>query len=570
MSIHFEKVRYKNILSTGDSWTEIPLDNNKSTLIVGENGAGKSTMLDAICFALYGKPFRRINKPQLVNSINQKGLMVELEFKVGASRYVVKRGIKPNIFEIWRDGEILNQDAAARDYQAYLEQNILKLNFKSFGQVVVLGSSTFVPFMQLPAASRREVIEDLLDIQIFTVMNTLLKERIIANKESVTDIKYKIDILESKIESAKDHNESIRKIKETEVSRIKERVKEQLDIIQSEEQLIDDVSVKMDDLIASISDKQAERKRLDDLDKIDSKLDTKFRQISKEVKFYENHDNCPTCKQGIEHEFKEQTTLSHMDKIREIEDARRQIAERREKHTSRLSCISDIEDEISKLHLNISEHRANVKFAKNTLKGIKKELEDAEQEVETIDTSTINKLEQDLKDHHSTQQSLFDDRETLSVVASMLKDGGIKTRIIKQYVPIMNKLINKYLAAMDFFVQFELDENFNETIKSRFRDVFSYASFSEGEKLRIDLALLFTWRAVSKLRNSVSTNLLIMDEIMDSSLDNAGTEEFLKIINELTADSNIFIISHKGDQLYDKFDNVVRFEKVKNFSRMAS
>lgn len=570
MSIHFETVRYKNILSTGDAWTEVRLDSNKSTLIVGENGAGKSTMLDAICFALYGKPFRKINKPQLVNSINQKGMVVELNFRVGAASYIVKRGIKPAIFEIWKNGDLLNQDAAARDYQAYLEQNILKLNFKSFGQVVVLGSSTFVPFMQLPAASRREVIEDLLDIQIFTTMNTLLKERVTSNKENITDIKYKIDILDNKIESAKDHNESIRKIKQTEVKRIKERVKEQLAIIEAEESSIETVSVTMDDLVTSIADKSSEQKKLDDLDKIDSKLESRFKQITKEVKFYENHDNCPTCKQGIEHEFKEQTTLSHMDKVKEIEGAREQIAERRHKHTGRLSSISDIEDEISQHHLKVSEHRANVRFAKNTLKGIKKELDDAEQEVEAIDTSTISNLEQDLKAYHSTQETLFDDRETLSVVASMLKDGGIKTRIIKQYVPIMNKLINKYLAAMDFFVQFELDESFNETIKSRFRDVFSYASFSEGEKLRIDLALLFTWRAVSKLRNSVSTNLLIMDEIMDSSLDDAGTEEFLKIINELTADSNIFIISHKGDQLHDKFDHTIRFEKVKNFSRMAA
>lgn len=568
--IHFESIKFKNILSTGDAWTEIQLDNHKSTLIVGENGAGKSTMLDAICFALYGKPFRKINKPQLINSINQKALVVELDFRVGSSRYTVKRGIKPAIFEIWKNGEMINQDAAARDYQAYLEQNILKLNFKSFGQVVVLGSSTFVPFMQLPAAARREVIEDLLDIQIFTTMNTLLKERVSTNKESITDIKYKIDILESKIESAKDHNESIRKIKETEVTRIKERVKEQLAIIETEDKAIETVSAQVDELIASIYDKASEKRKLDDLDNIDSKLESKFKQIAKEVKFYENHDNCPTCKQGIEHDFKEQTTLSHSNKIKEIEDARTQISERREKHSNRLAVISDIEDEISQLHLKISEHRANVKFAKNALKGIKKELDDAQQEVETIDTSTIKNLEQELKDRHQQQTELFDDRETLSVVASMLKDGGIKTRIIKQYVPIMNKLINKYLAAMDFFVQFELDENFNETIKSRFRDVFSYASFSEGEKLRIDLSLLFTWRAVSKLRNSVSTNLLIMDEIMDSSLDNAGTEEFLKIINELTADSNIFIISHKGDQLYDKFENVLKFKKVKNFSMMET
>lgn len=568
--IQFEKLEYKNILSTGNAWTQIDLTSNKSTLIVGENGAGKSTMLDAICFALYGKPFRKINKPQLMNSINQKDLQVKVTFATGGNHYVIRRGMKPNIFEIWRNGELLNQDAAARDYQAYLEDNILKLNFKSFGQVVVLGSSTFVPFMQLPAKARRDVIEDLLDIQIFTTMNTLLKEKVTNNKDNVTEIKYQIDLLKNNIESAKSHNESIRKMKQTEVARIKDRVKEQLGIVESEEGNIETVSTQLDDLIAQITDKSSEKKKLEELNKIDDKLDIKMRQIVKEVKFYENHDNCPTCKQGIEHAFKEKTTSSHLEKVKEIESAKQQIIERKSNHTNRLSVISDIEDEISALNLKISEHRANVKFAKNTLKGIRTELENAEKEVEKIDTSTIKNLEGQLNDHHATQTKLFDERETLSIVGSMLKDGGIKTRIIKQYIPIMNKLINKYLAAMDFFVQFELDENFNETIKSRFRDEFSYASFSEGEKLRIDLALLFTWRAVAKLRNSVSTNLLIMDEIMDSSLDNAGTEEFLKIINELTADSNIFIISHKGDQLYDKFDNVIRFEKVKNFSRMVT
>jgi len=568
--IHFDKLSYKNILSTGNAWTEIDLAANKSTLIVGENGAGKSTMLDAICFALYGKPFRKINKPQLMNSINQKDLKVKVEFTTSGHKYIVLRGMKPAIFEIWRDGELLNQDAAARDYQAYLEENILKLNFKSFGQVVVLGSSTFVPFMQLPAKSRRDVIEDLLDIQIFTVMNTLLKEKISANKDNVAEIKYQIDLLKNKIESAKNHNESIRKIKETEVSRIKDRVKEQLTIIEAEEKNIESVSSVMDNLTAQIGDKASEKKKLEELGKIDDKLDTKMRQIMKEVKFYENHDNCPTCKQGIEHTFKEDTKSSHLEKVKEIELAKEQIVERKSKHINRLNVVSDIADEISAHHLRYSEHRANVKFAKNTLSSIRTELEDAQKEFESIDTSTINNLESDLKSYHANQTELFDSRETLSLVSSMLKDGGIKTRIIKQYIPIMNKLINKYLAAMDFFVQFELDESFNETIKSRFRDEFSYASFSEGEKLRIDLALLFTWRAVAKLRNSVSTNLLIMDEIMDSSLDNTGTEEFLKIINELTADSNIFIISHKGDQLYDKFDNVIRFEKVKNFSRMAT
>ena len=567
--IEFEYVRYKNILSTGNTWTTINLNANKSTLIIGDNGAGKSTMLDAISFGLYGKAFRKISKPQLLNSINQKGLEVELAFTIGKTTYLIKRGIKPNIFEIWKNGELLNQDAAARDYQAYLEQNILKMNFKSFGQIVVLGSSTFVPFMQLPAQHRREVIEDLLDIQIFSTMNNLLKDKVTNNKTEFQENKYQIDLIGDRIKSAKEHNESIRKLKTGEVARIKDKVKEQLDFISNENTSIERINESIDTLMRLTFDKKDVKAKLDNLIDLDRKLDTKMSQLNKEVQFYSNHDNCPTCKQGIEHEFKHETLESHGQKTQEIKDAKASINEKRIVVEQRLAEISDIEDELSAMNTTASNHRANIKLSKSILANFKKELEDAEKEVEAVDTSKISELETELSDHHDRQTQLSSDRETLSIVGSMLKDGGIKTRIIKQYVPVMNKLINKYLSAMDFFVQFELDEAFNETIKSRFRDVFSYGSFSEGEKLRIDLALLFTWRAVSKLRNSVSTNLLIMDEIMDSSLDNAGTEEFLKIINELTSDSNVFIISHKGDQLYDKFDHTIRFQKHKNFSRMV-
>lgn len=568
--ITFERIRYKNILSTGNAWTEILLNKSKSTLIVGDNGAGKSTMLDALTFALYGKPFRKINKNQLLNSINSKGLEVEAHFSISGAKYVIKRGIKPNIFEIWKNGNLLNQDAAARDYQAYLEESILKLNYKSFGQVVVLGSSTFVPFMQLKAAERREVIEDLLDIQIFTVMNTLLKDKITNNKTEITDIKYQIDLLKNKIDSAKKHNESIRKMKEVEVDRLREKLREQIRFIESEQAAIEKLMEEISELANSITDKPEVQKSLQELQEIDRDLSNKYRSLIKEVSFYEQHDNCPTCKQGIEHDFKEATVSSHSSKSREIEDARTKLGHRCLKLETRLAEIDSVQTVINGKHLETSEHRANHKMSMSACKGIKEELVGAEKDVVAIDNNDIDELEEELTTYHTKQGQLFDGKETLSIVASMLKDGGIKTRIIKQYVPVMNKLIGKYLSAMDFFVQFELDENFNETIKSRFRDEFSYASFSEGEKLRIDLALLFTWRAVSKLRNSVSTNLLIMDEIMDSSLDVAGTEEFLKIIEELTSDSNIFIISHKGDQLFDKFHSVIRFEKVKNFSRIAA
>jgi DNA repair exonuclease SbcCD ATPase subunit len=568
--ILFEKVRYKNILSTGNAWTEVFLNRSKSTLIVGDNGAGKSTMLDALTFALYGKPFRKINKSQLLNSVNNKGLEVEAYFTISGNTYFIKRGIKPVIFEVWKNGELLNQDAAARDYQTYLEDTILKLNYKSFGQVVVLGSSTFVPFMQLKAGERREVIEDLLDIQIFTTMNTLLKERVTANKTEITEIKYQIDLLENKITSSKAHNESIRKMKQIEVGKLKEKLREQVEFIEAEQAIVDTLLDEVADTTKGISDKSTVKKKLEELQTLDGELSNRLKSLRKEIAFYEHNDNCPTCKQGIEHDFKTDTVSSNSSKAREIETARKQLGHRSLKVEERLTEISNTEDAINAKNLEVSEHRANRKMALNSCGYIKNDLDETEKEVVAIDSSEIKDQEESLVSYHSKQNQLFDDKEILSVVSSMLKDGGIKTRIIKQYVPVMNKLIGKYLSAMDFFVQFELDENFNETIKSRFRDEFSYASFSEGEKLRIDLALLFTWRAVSKLRNSVSTNLLIMDEIMDSSLDSSGTEEFLKIIEELSSDSNIFIISHKGDQLFDKFHSVIKFEKVKNFSRIAT
>jgi DNA repair exonuclease SbcCD ATPase subunit len=568
--IHFKKLRYKNILSTGNAWTELQLDSHDTTLIVGDNGAGKSTMLDALSFVLYGKPFRKINKPQLLNSINQKDLVVEVEFAVGGKNYLVKRGIKPSIFEIWSNDKLLNQDAAARDYQAFLEDNILKLNYKSFGQVVVLGSSTFVPFMQLPAKSRRDVIEDLLDIQIFTTMNTLLKDRVSTNKENLAEIKYTIDLTKNKIDSAKTHTESIRELKESQIKKIKSKLKEQIGYVEKEETEINKLSDEVDDLLSKITDKEKMEKKFSEINDLMRDLENKKRTLTKNLTFYNNHDNCPTCKQGIEHDFKSSVLSDSNDKIVNIEAAKNQLSNKSEGVEARLSEISGIESSISTISMKISEHRANKKMAMNACKSLQKELVEAERDIETVDDETIKAFENDLRKSMEQQKQLTEEREVLATVGAMLKDGGIKTRIIKQYVPIMNKLINKYLAAMDFFVQFELDESFNETIKSRFRDAFSYSSFSEGEKLRIDLSLLFTWRAVSKLRNSVSTNLLIMDEIMDSSLDNNGTDEFLKIIKDLTGDANVFIISHKGDQIQDKFDRTIRFKKVKNFSSMET
>ena len=566
----FTTVKYKNILSTGNTWTTIELNRNKSTLIVGENGAGKSTILDAISFALYGKAFRKINKPQLMNSINQRDLMVEVNFNSNGSEFAIKRGMKPNLFEIWKNGALLNQDASSRDYQAYLEENILKMNYKSFGQVVVLGSSTFVPFMQLPAFHRREVIEDLLDIQIFSTMNNLLKEKVSANKADITEIKYQIELVKNKIEAAKEHNESIRKLKEDEVDRIKEKMREQIVVIESEEKLSEQLDDKIAAMIMTIEDKTDVKAKLDQFKTLKNDLNSKCSTLQRDLKFYHSHDNCPTCKQGIEHDFKSTTIGEKSTKISEIENAVDHLNVKITKIAERLESISQVESSLHVLSLSRNDHTANVRIGKSTLVGLKRELDEAEKDVAEVDTAKIDSYQEEYRKYSVKQKALHEDKETLGVVASMLKDGGIKTRIIKQYVPIMNKLINKYLAAMDFFVDFQLDEAFNEKILSRFRDEFSYASFSEGEKLRIDLALMFTWRAVSKLRNSVTTNLLIMDEVLDGSLDQAGTDEFLKIINELTADSNVFIISHKGDALYDKFDHVIKFEKKKNFSQIAA
>jgi DNA repair exonuclease SbcCD ATPase subunit len=568
--ITFTQVRYKNILSTGNAWTTIQLNRDKSTLIIGENGAGKSTILDAISFALYGKAFRKINKPQLMNSINQRDLMVEVYFTSNGTEFIIKRGMKPTIFEIWKNGELLNQDASARDYQAYLEESVLKMNYKSFGQVVVLGSSTFVPFMQLPAFHRREVIEDLLDIQIFSTMSNLLKEKVNLNKAALVDVKYQIDIVKNKIESAKEHNESIRRLKEDEVSRIKQKMREQIEFIEGEESRSEELDEEITTLIGTISDKADVKSKFDQFKVLKADLNSKMATLHKDVKFYHAHDNCPTCRQGIEHDFKVSTIGEKSGKISEIENALLVLDGKIQKVSARLDEISEVETKLHRLNLTRAEHTANVRIAKSALVGLKKELDEAEKDAGEIDTTKIATFREELRSYMEEQKSLSEDKETLAVVGSMLKDGGIKTRIIKQYVPIMNKLINKYLAAMEFFVDFQLDENFNEKILSRFRDEFSYASFSEGEKLRIDLALMFTWRAVSRLRNSVTTNLLIMDEVLDGSLDQAGTDEFLKIVNEITADSNVFIISHKGDSLHDKFDHTIKFEKKKNFSQIAA
>jgi DNA repair exonuclease SbcCD ATPase subunit len=569
MHIQFTKIRYKNILSVGNSFIEIHLDRNKTSLISGSNGAGKSVLLEALVYALFAKPFRKINRPQLVNSINGKELLIELFFTIGSDRYLIRRGMKPTIFEIWKNDELLNKDAASRDYQQYLEQNIIKMSFKSFTQIVILGSATYVPFMELPTGQRREIIEDLLDIQVFSTMNNLLKERITENKANITENNYQIDLVNTKLDSAKKHNAEIQKIKLTEVEKIKTKVKENLDHIELEKKQTEDYELKITELSSTITDKAKQKKLYEKVKTLLYDLETKERDYKKEIEFYSKHDNCPTCKQGIDHDFKTEIVEERSSKTNELKEGLLQLQQKKEEVETRLSEISDTEDEIQKFHNKANEHRLKIKMIMNQLSAAKKELEGAEREVEEIDQSKIQDLISELKTKQDEQTALYEKRETLGIVAAMLKDGGIKTSIIRTYIPIINKIINQYLSEFELFVDFNLDETFNETIKSRFRDTFSFASFSEGEKMRINLSIMFTWRAVAKLRNSISTNILVMDEIMDSGSDQAGVDALIEILGRTHTNDNIFVISHR-EMMGDKFENHIRFEKVKNFTQLAA
>jgi len=563
-------VRYKNILSTGNTFTTIEMDESPTTLISGTNGSGKSTLLDAIVFGLYGKPFRKINKPQLVNSINQKGMVVEIEFTVSGHEYFIRRGIKPAVFEIMKNGELIDQDAAKRDYQTYLEQNILGINYKSFNQIVVLGSATYVPFMELPAQARREIIEDLLDIQVFSTMGILAKERLSNNKDAINENSYQVEIVESNIALTEDNNDKIRKIRETEVEKIRDKMTTHINSIEEKNELICKINDDMQELYATIDDKVTVKEKFTEAGRLKQDLETKNKAIEKELRFYHDNDNCPTCKQGIDHDFKNNVVEEKSKRNLEIESGLHDIAEQIKRYQERLDEISKVQDQIQEKSFETSEIKAEIKSSKSALNAFREELLAAEKEVEDVDTSTLKGLQERLSTYQSERKELLDEQTTLNVVSTILKDGGIKSRIIAQYIPVMNKLINKYLAAFDLFVDFQLDENFNEVIKSRFRDTFSYASFSEGEKLRITLSIMLAWRSVAKLRNSVSTNLLILDETLDGALDGVGIENLIETLHGLNSDDNIFVISHRGDQFAEKFASHVKFKKIKNFSEVAA
>ena len=564
--IFFKTLRWKNLLSTGNIFTEIDLAKSNNTLIVGENGAGKSTILDALSFALFGKPFRKINKPQLLNTITKKELVVEIEFNISSNQYKIIRGIKPTIFEVYQNGVLLNQSAEMKDYQEILEKQILKLNFKSFGQVVVLGSATFQPFMQLPGGQRREIIEDLLDLQIFTTMNSLLKDKMLDNSSELDDVSSDQRVLMGRIEIIKEHllekQTNNEKLVAEKISVIDD-TNEKLIVLHDQYKIIEE---QIANLKESIQDEPKISKRINQMSQLRHKIEAKRALLDKDVAFFEKHENCPTCTQSISNEFRKNTLLTKNNEIESIDTALVDLVTQYDETNARLNEMIEVHADVQTLQMQQIKLRSNSEALLKYRDQLMKEINQINVSHEADEDSKMADLELELNSVAARYNDAMDQKQIYAAAAMLLKDGGIKARIIKQYVPVINKLINKYLSAMDFFVQFELDEEFNETIKSRFRDEFSYASFSEGEKMRINLAILFTWRAVAKLRNSVSTNLLIMDEVFDSSLDSNGTEEFL---NNLTADTNTFIISHKTDQLYDKFTNVIKFEKHKNFSKVA-
>ncbi len=567
--IRFHSVKYKNFLSTGNSFTEVFLDKRKACLVVGENGSGKSTMLDALCFGLFGKGFRKVSKTMLVNSINGRHMVVEIEFSVGQKRYKVIRGAKPNIFEVYLHGKLMNQDANMRDYQEHLEKQILKLNYKAFTQVVILGSSTFTPFMQMSQSDRRGIIEDILDINIFSIMNDILKVRQGALRSELQELDYDIRLSEDRIKTYKSHIKALGENRRQKIADFRDSIANSESHVEELQKVIQSVLDEVEQKQSNIDDVEDIQHKLQHTQEIERKLKDAKARGDKEITFYENTEECPTCKSHLEDDFKLQKIESTTQTVSEIESALEELDNKTRQIQGQLDTIREIQTEIDDLNRKVSKKQNEISASQQYIQKINKEIEKLNSEKSGDDSKKLEKELKELKKHEKGKEELVDKRHYYDLAAFLLKDSGIKTKIVKQYLPIMNKLINKYLASMDFFVQFELDENFNENIKSRYRDDFSYANFSEGEKMRIDLALLFTWRAVAKLKNSVNTNLLMLDEIFDSSLDEGGTDEFMKILHTLGNDTNVFIISHKGDILNEKFRHVMKFEKVKNFSRIA-
>ena len=568
--IYFKKVKWKNFLSTGNNFIEYQLDRNHTTLVIGDNGSGKSTMLDALCFGLFNKPFRDIKKDQLVNTINMGGTEVEVEFSIGKKDYVIRRGIKPNVFEIYCDDILVNQDATILDYQKYLEQNILKINYRSFTQVVILGSSSFVPFMQLKTAHRKEVVEDILDIKIFSTMNILAKQKQKELESEIKELETEVDHLKDKINIQEKHIAEASKQQEDQIQDYRNAIEKNNEIITDFTGRIDNIHNDIADIRKTIDDEDTVKKDLKQLESFETNIENKASKTKRDIKFYETKAECPTCKQDITFEYKEGMVHQCESKLKELTEALEKLSSRLAGKQRRLEEITTEYEKIKLKDIEIAKYNQSITEINNfnaqtnqkidKLVNAKNNVSEAQGELKVYNNN--------LQEKDAKKISTLEEMDYVNAAKQMLLDSGIKTKIIRMYLPIMNQLINKYLQSMDFFVNFKLDEEFNETIKSRFRDDFSYSSFSEGEKMRIDLALLFTWRAIAKMKNSVNTNLLILDEIFDSSLDISGTDDFLKIINTLS-DNNVFIISHKTDILIDKFKNVIQVEKHKNFTRIS-
>ena len=569
--ITFQKIRYKNFLSSGNQFTEIDFQQNHTNLIIGTNGAGKSTMLDAICFSLFNKSFRKITKPQLVNATNERDCLVEIEFCVNNRDYLVRRGIKPNIFDIEVNGNPLHKEADDRANQRILEESILKVNYRSFVQIVILGSSTFVPFMQLTTSNRREVIEDLLDIRIFSAMNSLIKDNIRTKKEQIKSLDIKKDNLKDKMKMQQEFIEELESRGHANIDANEVKIDKLLDEENSYMLSNEDLNYRMETLQEQMNDVTGARDKLSKLNNLKGKISQKVATITKEHKFFTENTVCPTCTQDIEEEFRVNRISDVQNKAQELKKGYEDLEETIKFEQERERQFNSLSKEITKLTHGISQNNTRISLNQ-------RQIRDLEHEIQTITSNLQNrnteneKLEQFKDNLQKTIEYLSDKKQEIvhyDFAYSLLKDDGVKTKIIKKYLPFINQQVNRYLQMMDFYINFKLDEEFGETIESPIHENFSYSSFSEGEKMRVDLALLFTWREVARLKNSVNTNLLIMDEVFDSSLDGFGTEEFLKIIRYVIKDANIFVISHKSD-LHDKFQSVIRFEKVKGFSRMVS
>jgi DNA repair exonuclease SbcCD ATPase subunit len=566
--ITFRSIAWQNFLSTGNSPNKVLLNKSPTTLIIGKNGEGKSTILDALCFSLFGKPFRNINKGQLVNSINGKNCVVEIELSVGSKDYKIIRGIKPNVFEIWAGDELLNQDAASRDYQKILEQQIIKLNYKTFTQVVILGSASFVPFMQLPPAQRREVIEDILDIRIFSIMNQILKEKAQETKDELSKVETEIKSAKDKVESQQTLIQTISNAKAESIKAVQTKIDANNTQISTTQSEIDNIVAEITTLKERITGKEKLSEDIEKAKQLKTKLDEKVETCEHNAEFFTEHDVCPSCSQDIPEDHKQKIIHDLHNKMQENNKKISDLESALTTLTTKLEDINKIIDEITTKNIDLSTKNSTVTLLNKQIKDLETEIETNKADTTNLDEekAKLKQLAKDALDKINEKNSLQETRNLEEVASILLKDTGIKTAIIREYLPVMNKLINKYLNAMDAYIHFELDEAFNEIVKSRYRDDFTYASFSEGEKMRIDLAILFTWRQIAKMKNSVNTNLLLLDEIFDSSLDTAGTDYFLNLMNSFGDNSNIFVISHKGDQLFDKFRSVIKFEKRNDFS----